>query len=236
VGSVQTLSPIAEESGPLASLLEDEPEELTIRRVFTPKKPARVEVEIGDADATWKWERPIADAQGRFLALALPVLDDDRAVEFDHSEAEVTREMASPFALTPAASAIPLAQRRRRTRRVAPPKQKPTFLRANYARIALIAGAALVAFTTAFVLVGRDVKITLGMSAGIAEAATTLELPPIPLKGTIIPTTSGPVYVDGERMDSSGPISVDCGTRLVKLGGVTKSVAVPCGGEIKISP
>lgn len=91
-------------------------DELTIRRNFAPKAPPRVAVEISDADATWKWTRPAADAQGRFTGLALPILDDDVAVTFEPSEVESTQELPSPFALAAqaraSASAIPLARRR----------------------------------------------------------------------------------------------------------------------------
>jgi len=250
VGAVQTLSPSpADESGPLPQfatesleLEEEEREDLTIRRVFAPKQPPRVDVEISDADATWRWERPIADTQGRFLALALPTLDDDGAIEFDHSEVDVTREMASPFALTPAATAIPL--RRTRRRAIARPKAKqPSFIRTGATRIAFVVAAAAVAFALAFLIGRRANTASLGVSAGAAQIATAMELPPIadvPLQGTIVSGVKGRrLYVDGKLIgDSSAPVTVNCGTRIVKLGaaGVSKSVAVPCGGEIAISP
>ncbi|MBI2392143.1 MAG: hypothetical protein HYV09_21315 [Deltaproteobacteria bacterium] len=100
---------------PFGDTTEDE---LTIRRNFAPKAPPRVEVELSDADATWKWTRPAADAQGRFTGLALPILDDDVAVTFEPSEVESTQERQSPFALAAqaraSAAAIPLARRRAR--------------------------------------------------------------------------------------------------------------------------
>lgn len=248
---MQTLSPsLSDESGPLpqfldSSLLEDEVEEqdeLTVRRVFEPKRPARVAVEISDADATWKWERPLADAQGQFVGLALP-LDE---VEFDHSEAEVTREMMSPFALTPAASrnaAIPLSSSRRRPRIARATAKRPSYLRRNLRNVAVIVAAGVAAFVLAFVLGRGSQQFNLGVSAGIAKAAATIDLPPIadvPLHGTIVPSVKGHrLYVDGKLVgDSDGPVTVDCGTRIVKLGtaGVTKSIAVPCGGEIAVTP
>ncbi len=247
---------LSDESGPLPQFLasaveeddlleldEEEQEELTIRRIFEPKRPARVAVEISDADATWKWERPRADAQGQFVGLALP-LDE---VEFDHSEAEVTREMMSPFALTAGAarnSAIPLSAARRRPRVARAKAKRPSFLARNYKRALVVVAAAVVAFAAAFVLGRGSQQFKLGTSAGIGQVATTaIDLPPIadvPLHGTIVPTVKGHrLYVDGKLIgDSNGPVTVDCGTRIVKLGtaGVTKSVAVPCGGEISVAP
>lgn len=256
---MQTSSPsLSEESGPLpqfedaisADDLEDlidaeEREELTIRRVFAPRKPPRVAVEISDADKTWKWDRPVADAKGQFVALDLPTLEEERALEFDHSEAEVTREMASPFALTPAAAAIPLAAaRRRRPRMVAAPRAKqPSFIKTGYGRAALIAVAGVVAFFVAFAVGRRTNNNNLGVSAGAAQLKTAIDLPPIadvPLHGTIVPSVKGHrLYVDGKLLgDSDGPVVVECGTRIIKLGtaGYSKSIAVPCGGEIAVTP
>jgi hypothetical protein len=191
----------------------------------------------------------VADAKGQFVGLAIPMLEGDGAVEFDHSEAEVTREMASPFALnTPMAAAIPLAAVRRRPRAVAVPKtraKQPPYLRSGYRNAAWIVAAGLVAFVLAFAIGRRTSRANVGSSTvpGRAQLAPAIDLPPIadvPLHGTIVPSVKGHrLYVDGKLLgDSAGPVTVECGTRIIKLGssGVSKSIAVPCGGEIAVSP
>lgn len=113
----QARAPIARE---LADALAYEEDELTIRRDFTPRPPQRVEVEVSDADKTWKWTRPRADHAGRFVGLALPTLDDAHLARFEHDDVEATLEMASPFALQSRAAAIPLVTPTRPTRPLRP--------------------------------------------------------------------------------------------------------------------
>ncbi len=136
-----------------------EEDELTVRRDFTPKPPKRLEVEISDADKTWKWTRPRADHAGRFVGLALPTPDDSHLAEFDHDDVEATLEMASPFALQAREAAIPL---------VSPPRPARATTRVTFGRtsellsiavrrpqvraVAAFVATAIVAFTVAYLL------------------------------------------------------------------------------------
>ncbi len=242
---VETSARIADESDSLPQFdlfdlsdLSDEPDELTVRRDFAPKSPPRVAVEVADADATWKWQAPRADAKGRFTGLALPLLDGKQALEFDPSEVEVTREMVSPFAMREVPRALEL-RRRARPRVVAKPVR-----RSNVVAISVCAVLA-VALVAAIALVARRphaAAISVGMNRLPLVEAPALELPALPAatSGAIVPTVKGHrLYVDGKLLgDSAGAVTVPCGQHTIKLGtaGQTKDIAVPCGGQIAVSP
>jgi hypothetical protein len=127
----------------LSDLLElDDSDDLTVRRDFSPKSPPRVAIEVSDADATWKWQAPRADAKGKFAGLALPILDGKQGLEFDPSEVEVTREMVSPFAMIEVAKAMEL--RRRAKPRVVRPAKKPFDVRPYAIAVCAVLAIALV--------------------------------------------------------------------------------------------
>jgi hypothetical protein len=219
--------------------LEDESDELTIRRDFSPKSPPRVAIEVTDADATWKWQAPRADAIGKFAGLNLPLLDGKQALEFDPSEVEVTREMVSPFAMIEVAKAMEL--RRRAKPRVAAKPVKKVDRRPLAIAVCAVLAIALVA-AIAFVVRRPNAPIAMRMNRLPLVEAPTLELPPIPAatSGAIVPTVKGHrLYVDGKLIgDSAGAVSLPCGQHTIKLGtaGATKDIAVPCGGEVAVSP
>lgn len=180
---VSNAARITEESEPLPQFslfdLSDEPDELTVRRDFSPKSPPRVAVDVSDADATWKWQPPRADAQGKFAGLALPLLDGKQALEFDPSEVEVTREMVSPFAMREVPKAMEL-RRRARPRVVAKPVR-----RGNTSVIALCAvlAVALVA-AIAFVVRRPRAQVPAGPQRMPVVETPVLELPAIPAPST----------------------------------------------------
>lgn len=243
--AVLTPSKSAEDSGPLPQfvipLLDDEPDEMTIRRVFAPKTPPRISIETSDADATWKWEAPRADSKGRYAGVALPILEGERALRFDPSEVEVTRELASPFVMREVPHAMLLRTKRR--------MPKPRMWRRISARTGLIAVCAILAVAL-LAAISRTTHRTTTPIAMALRAAALIEVPalamppvspaPSPGTGTIIPTVKGHrLYVDGKLVgDSAGPRTVECGPHAIKLGsaGLSKTIAVPCGGEISVSP
>lgn len=235
-----------------------EPEEMTVRRFFEPKTPPKVAVEVSDADATWKWQRPRADQQGQFTGVALPILDGESALQFDPSEVEVTTEMQSPFALQNKASlsAIPLARRRNQ------PPRRPVFVaditaetapfrgRSSSTRLLAVALAmVLVAGLSAFLVrsrmpriaaVGVAMRTLVEQTAESAPAALVEPIAPAKTTGTMTATVKGVrVWVDGKLAgDSSQSLTVSCGSHVVKVGssGVDRMVVVPCGGDVSIAP
>ena len=237
-----TPSKSAEDSGPLPQfivpLLDDDVDEMTIRRVFAPKTPPRMSIEISDADATWKFDAVRADHKGRFAGVALPILDGERALQFDPSEVEVTRELASPFVMRELPRAMAL-----RTRR-APRVSRKSHLRGRSLWIAVsavlaVAIIAALSFTTR----RTTTPITMALGAAALIQVPNLVLPPVPdaqTTGSIVPTVKGHrLYIDGKLVgDSAGPVTVACGQHTIKLGsaGSSRSIAVPCGGEVAIGP
>lgn len=239
---------IADQSGPLPQFsifdLGEEQDELTIRRDFAPKSPPRVAIETTDADATWKWQPVRADSKGKFAGVALPLLDGKHALEFDHSEVEITREMVSPFAMREVAKPLEL----RRRPRPAVDRTRVSTVTSPNRTTALIAACAVLALAIVAVLgfIAHRSRgpIAMRMTAN-AIVETPLELPPIPVAtaatmGSIVPTVKGHrLYLDGKLVgDSAGAIAVPCGQHTIKVGtaGVSKSIAVPCGGELAVSP
>jgi hypothetical protein len=91
-----------------------EEEELTIRRDFSPRSPAKVAIDTSDSDATWKWRAQKADEAGRHVGLALPTLDGSSALEWDRDDVEKTLVWNTPFALAPKSEVIALLKPRRR--------------------------------------------------------------------------------------------------------------------------
>lgn len=240
---VETTARIADESGPLPQFsifdLDAEPDELTVRRDFSPKTPPRVAIDVSDADATWKWQRPRADQIGKFTGIALPLLDGEQAIEFDPDEVEVTREMVSPFAMREVAKALEL---RRRPRRPVGPSARGGERHKSLAIGACAVLAVALVAVIAFVMKRSHAPIPLGYPPPALVAAPVLELPPIPAPttGSIVPSVKGHrLYVDGKLVgDSGGPLTIPCGPHTIKLGsgGASKLVSVPCGGEVTISP
>jgi len=231
-------------------------EERTIRRYFAPKAPPKVAVEISDADATWKWTRPQADAQGQFSGVALPLLDGDAALEFDPSEVEITQEIPSPFVLRAASTPIPLARRRK------PPVRRPLFIvdateethvpppsGQGVRALAIALMMVLVAAASAFAVKARMPRSaaigvalrTLEESApALLDLSTELAAAPVKTTGTVTATVKGVrVFVDGKLVgDSRDPLTVTCGSHVVRVGtsGVARIVAVPCGGDVSVAP
>lgn len=225
-----------------------EPEEMTIRRNFSPKTPPKVAVEISDADATWKWTRPRADDQGVFTGVALPLLDGDAALQFDHSEVDVTQQT---FALKPA-DALLLARRRPQAR---PVKRRPLLIvdstvqtapflgsRFGLRALGLAALMVLVAVGSALAVqsrISRSAAIGVAMRTPDDGAPAVLE-PAEATTGTVTATVKGvKVLVDGKPAgDSSQSLTVSCGSHVVQVGasGVARMVAVPCGGDVSVAP
>jgi hypothetical protein len=242
VRAVLTPLKTAEDSGPLPAFplfLADEEDEFTIKRSFAPKTPPRIQIEITDADATWKWEAKQCDSQGKFVALALPILDGERALEFDYSEAEATQQV---FAMREVPRALEL-RRLRTPRAIKPVKTSSAINISARFTLAAIAIAIAVVGSLVFAMRKHNAPIAIAMRTATIIEVPSIDLPAIAVAeatGKIVPTINGHrLYIDGKLVgDSKGPLDVPCGEHSVKLGsaGFTKTVAVPCGGEVSVSP
>jgi hypothetical protein len=92
--------------------------------------------------------------------------------------------------------------------------------------------------TTATTTAGAPTQPQSFGGAQPAPAAVAPPAPEPPTTGTVRlerPATTGRVWLDGKKM-TSGSAVVSCGAHQVKIGrGRTRSVQVPCGGEIVVS-
>jgi hypothetical protein len=225
-----------------------EEDELTIRRDFAPRSPAKVAVDVSDADATWKWSSTKADAAGRRVGLDIPALDGEAALAWNRDDVEKTQEV---FALKKSDSeviALLTPKRRPLPRRpvestaqlmamIAPPKKSSRFI----APVAICLAAMFIAmFVTRL---SRTSQAIIGEARAAMVAKPVLGAMAVPqaTTGTLLTTLEGKgqrVFVDGKVAFEGGQsFVVDCGKHIVRVGnGKSHEVDVPCGAELALTP
>lgn len=235
----------------LPALGEPEEDELTIRRDFAPRSPAKVAVDVSDAEATWKWSSTKADTGGRRIGLDIPMLDGEAALAWNRDDVEKTQEV---FALRTnganGGDAIALLKPKRRPlpqrpvestaqlmAMIAPEKKSVTRF---VAPVALCLAAMFIAmFVTRL---SRSSQAIIGEArAAVSKPAMAAMAAPQASTGTLLTTLDGKgqrVFVDGKVGFVGGQsLVVECGKHIVRVGsGKSHEVDVPCGAELALTP
>ncbi|MGZ3422653.1 MAG: hypothetical protein ACXVEF_31220 [Polyangiales bacterium] len=246
-------APSADQTTELTDLDLDgalEEDELTIRRDFAPRSPARVAVDVNDADATWKWSSSKkADSAGRRVGLDLPALDGEAALAWNRDDVEKTLEV---FALKKSeGEVIALLKPKRRPLPSRPVESTaqlmaiiaPTPKKARWiAPVAICLAAMFIAMfvtrlsRTSQAIIGEARAATAVKPAGLVAMAA-----PVSTTGTLLTTLEGKgqrVFVDGKVAFEGGQShTVECGKHIVRVGnGKSHEVDVPCGAELALAP
>jgi hypothetical protein len=233
----------------LPALGDLEEDELTIRRDFAPKSPAKVAVDVSDADATWKWSTTKkADAGGRRVGLDIPMLDGEAALAWNRDDVEKTQEV---FALRPQATgeAIALLKPKRQPLPRRPVESTAQLMamiapeKKSIARfVAPVALCLAAMFIAMFVTrLSRSSQAIVGEARAAAAKPAMVMAAPQAKTGTLLTTLEGKgqrVFVDGKVAFEGGQsFVIDCGKHIVRVGnGKSHEVDVPCGAELAIAP